>query len=181
MVKDVLIWPVLQTHGSTVLSVSVPIQEIDACHGNYLMVKNVYISKTNVPKEQNGTESHALLFLETVPMVSIPKNLNANHSHKDAFLPQFGMEINVFLMVPAHMELLLKTQVVNHTPHAQTAKVGIQAYFNVYAQKEQDGMEKSVLYVLVVRCGMHLMDALAPKATSWLDRDVRNPPQICAG
>lgn len=180
MAKDVLILPALQTHGSTELSVFVQIQRIDVCHGNFSMVKNACTSRTHAPKEPDGMENHARQFQETVPTVSTLKVLNANHSHKGAFLQQFGTEADAFLMELAHMELSPKIRAANHILHAKMAKVGIQVYSNVSVQKEQDGTERNVSYVLEAKFGTPLTDAPALKDISWPDLDARNPRLICA-
>lgn len=179
MAKDVSISHVQSTPGGMEHNVFAPIQETDVCPGSSSMEKNASISKTNVLEEQGGTENRVLLSIVTVPMVSTWREPNANHSHKDASHPQSGMAADASPTESVHTEQSRKTQVVNHTLHAQMAKVGIQVYSNALALREQDGTAKNALCVREDKSGMLSMVVLVQKDISWLGQDARNPQHRC--
>lgn len=158
---------VLQTPGSMEQNVFVQIQETDVYLGNFLMETNAFISKTLVQKELDGMEKCALHLEETVQTVSTKIKLNANHSLKDVFLQQFGETEDVLPLVETVLlELYLEVILVNLIADVKEVKHGILTLSNAFVQKELDGMEENVSFVVEIKFGIHMTDVLALKVLS---------------
>ena len=166
---------------STAPIVCAPTQVNDAYPGNSMMVKNVSISPTPVPRAPSGTELPVFPTLENAPTVTTNKATSASPSLNSVLPLPAGPTTGVSLMEPALTELSEKLTVVNPTLPVQVAKAGIQVSFNAPVPMEQDGTEKSVLSVLEVKSGTYKMVAPVLKAVSWLAHDAKNPLLTCAG
>lgn len=127
MVNLVLIFLALLVHGIMAHNVSVQTPMIDACLGNYLMDINVSIISTLAQVVLNGADNLVLQPIANAHKDFTKKELNANHSHKDACIQPLGQMIVVCqLTVHALMVQLHKEIPANPTHSAQIIKHGTQ-------------------------------------------------------
>lgn len=177
--KDGMVNPVLNflahlDHFTMEVIAFVQIQTADAYHGNYLMEKIVFTSKTPALKELDGTAQCALQLSEIVQMASIKQETNANLSLNNVFLLQHGTITNVFLtMENAHMVLSEKQIAVSLTVLAKMDKFGTLIFYNAVAQKVLDGVAKNVLFAVVDKYGVLKMAALAQQVNLCLEPDAK--------
>ena len=152
----------------------VQIQTADAYHGNYLMEKIVFTSKTPALKELDGTAQCALQLLEIVQMASIKQETNANLSLNNAFLLQHGTITNVFLtMENVHMVQSEKQIAASLTVLVKMDKFGTLIFYNAVAQKVLDGVAKNVLFAVVDKYGALKMAVLALQVNLCLEPDAK--------